>query len=323
VPFAPHYAPRPRQYDEIPVVLVLATQATSHLHHGLLDGVRLLQEATYGFRPLVVTDDVTAPALRTFEWAVEHVMAEDDWYRLSQDNWLAMAADQVRWLQQHYGTTSIVAPTTRDQSIESIWQLARQSRAPHQVASTAAQLAADGAAAPPAETAGLRGWWSALPAGRSSVVVRLAGSVVELVIHRGSGDGLLIAMSEDTAGEVARRRGWSTVTASAGRDALSGPVARRIVRAARDGLAGGGPILLLDDGAGPAAVDGTELTDGVLTVGTVSGAHTIAMSYGSSLAFGQDELGAVLDGLCEVHRRSALPVGAADRPGALAREAGR
>lgn len=306
VAFAPHYAPRPEQYDDVPVVLLVATAATRHLHQGLLDGIRLLQEATYGFRPLVITDDVTAPALHGFEWAVEHIMAEDHWVTLSPDSWLAMAAEHVTWAQDHYGAVAAHAATTPAEAVAIIQHIGRACRAPQQVVRVAADLALDSAAHQSAEVVGLRGWWAHLPKGSSVTTAHVSGESVTISVRRCSGPGLLITTEEDDAAcLVAQERGWTTVAVAPTAAGLSSTLASRAVRAARDALSATGPTLLTAGSKGAQlASNGLNLADGVLEVNGAGGL-ALRMSYGSSYQFPADELGPVLDGLQEVHRRTA------------------
>lgn len=300
-PFAPKHAPRPRFYDDVPVVLIVATGATAHLHQGLLDGLRLVQEATYGFRPLLITDDVCSPVLDDYDWAVEHIMAEDDWHRLSARNWLTMAAEQLTWARRHYGADVACAPSTREESVAAVLDLARRFRAPRKVREAAGQLA-DTATDPGGTVRGLRGWWQQLEPGSRDMPVQVAGRVLDVAVHRGH-EGLMLATDPGTRAvlEPARAQGWSTVGVDADPELW-----QRTVLAARDGLGGRGPTMLAVDGdTEPAGWQ--DIVDGLLVAGRGLDEHTVRMSYGVSLTFRPDELSTVLDGIREVHRRSTPP----------------
>lgn len=337
--FAPLGTERPRAFFEVPVVILVMTRATAQLHRALFRAVELLRESTYGFRAVLFTDDVGVAESAEVDWTLEHTMSEDEWSRVSAENWLTQAAEHLAWAQRQYGASLVLAPETPEQVRAAVARLGAAFLAAEKVRRTAATLAEqelDGLdetrELSSRRSRSVRGWWSQLGAGRSTVRAEWgAGARLKLVIdRRDPGEGLLVG-PEGEAVEAflsrGRESGFSTVTfeveqgeavdvqgglETAIRAAVevlgdSGPslfvaaAASNVDRAADRGL--DGVVRLGGQGAGQDAGRGTG-QDAGHDVGQVSAAragHELVMSYGSSLRFAPEQTVEVLTRLSRLH----------------------
>lgn len=308
LPFAPREAPKPRAFQKIPVVMIVLTRRSRHLHAGVCQAVELIREATYGFRAVVFTDDVASGAFGGVDWAIEHCLPEDALHRLQPGkNWLETAREHLAWAQREYGASLVTAPEDEESALEAVRRIAVAFRAPAKIVETAVDRAQARFTAADTVRNGLRGWWHTLPAGRSEVEISWAGARLSCVVHRpevgppGDGGALIDATGAEPSRALveARASGWSTahITAPAGHPS-SGPGLSAVVRAAGEGLCEGGPIVecAADAEATPADWVGTDAR-----LVEERGSGRLLTRVGTVVEFPWEQVGGVLRALRDAH----------------------
>lgn len=313
--FAPLGTERPRAFFEVPVVIVVMTRATARLHRALSRAVELLRESTYGFRAVLFTDDVDVARSAEVDWTLEHTMAEAEWSQVSSENWLTQAAEHLAWAQLQYGASLVLAPQTPDQVRSAIARIGAAFLAAEKVRRTAASLAEEELQdldqtqeLSSRRTDSVRGWWSELRTGRSTVRVDLgAGARLKLVVDRAEpGQGLLIGPAgsavEGFCG-AGREAGFSSVCfeAEQGEAASVQGGLETAIRAAVEVLGGAGPALFVAAASSNVDRAADRGLDGVVRLGGQGGVHELAMSYGSALDLDPSQSVEVLTRLSRLH----------------------
>ncbi len=194
--FAPRITRRPHTFYDLPVVMVVMTRHTAHLHTAILHGLELVREATYGFRAVVVTDSATGSGFSDVDWTVEHILGEREWLAVREGNWLPYAADHVLWAQNFYGASLVLAPETYDQVQHAILRVGERFQAADKVLSTARDIAEERSSAPDGSVRpGLRGWWTELGESADVLVVAEQAAVLRLRVTRGALPGVLLGQA--------------------------------------------------------------------------------------------------------------------------------
>ncbi|MFD5822077.1 hypothetical protein [Nesterenkonia xinjiangensis] len=308
MPFAPREAPKPRAFQRIPVVMIVLTRRSRHLHAGLCQAVELIREATYGFRAVVFTDDAASPAFGQVDWVVEHCLAEDSLHRLQPGkNWLETVGEHLTWAQREYGASLVLAPEDEESCLDAVRRIAVTFRAPAKIVETAVQRAQELVTRVEGVRQGLRGWWGDLPAGRTAVEFAWGGAQLSCVVHHAQRASAQPsgAVIEVTEGEVswalteAQTAEWSTaqiIGPSSGRTSGAGPLA--IARAAGEGLADGGPVVQCV--ADSAALDADWRGIDARLIGA-SGAGRLVTRVGAVVEFPREQAAEVLRALRRAH----------------------
>lgn len=241
LPFAPQATLRPRAYDDIPCVMIVATEATRELHQGLLEAVELMQSASSAFKVAVFTDTAGAGGFRSFGWAVEHCFSEVAWAELSEKDWLAMALQRLVWAQKTYGASYVMAAQSVQDAVDLLEHLGSTFEvSPAVVTAACGHLRDTIHPGSPQIHRTLRGWLDGVDTGHSLHEVSLRrGETIQIEIHR-DGRDLLVAAPTSRSDEVlldeARSDGWSTVAIDC--DGLTGGPARTldVISAVASGL---------------------------------------------------------------------------------------
>ncbi|MDS2174054.1 hypothetical protein Q7C18_15220 [Nesterenkonia sp. CL21] len=304
LPFAPREAPKPKAFQKIPVVMIVLTRRTRHLHAGVCQAVEIIRESTYGFRAVVFTDDAVSPAFGAVDWAIEHCLPEDALHRLQPGkNWLETASDHLEWAQREYGASLVLAPDDEESAVEAVHRLAVAFRAPAKIVDSACERARAGFTAAADVRHGLRGWWETLPVGRSDVVVEWSGTQISCVVHRSdtASPECVGAVIDATGREpssglaVAHASGWSTahLIGSAGQSRAA------VVRAAGEGLAGDGPVVECVTEPEALAGDWSGIDARLILE---AGRGRLVTRVGAAVDFAAEQLREVLDALRAAHR---------------------
>lgn len=324
--FAPLGTQRPRAFFEVPVVILVMTRATRRLHRAMFRAVELLRESTYGFRAVLFTDEVSVFEAAEVDWALEHTMPEAQWSQISAQNWLVQASEHLAWAQRQYGASWVLAPETPDQVRAAVARLGAAFVAPEKVRQTAASLAEeelDGLGETMALSSrrveSLRGWWSQLGSGRSTVRVDVGvgdGARLRFVVDRpesagGAGDaGLLIgphgAAVESFLG-LGRQAGYATVSfeVEEGDAAAVQGGLETAIRAAVEALGAGGPALFVAGAPSNVQRAADRGLDAVVHLGDDGAPHEMLMSYGPSAQFDAERTVEVLSQLTTIHQATA------------------
>lgn len=248
--FAPTGTLRPQTFYDLPVVMTVMTRRTLAWHPALTSAAEIIREATYGFRAVAVTDVPAEEAVRAVDWAVEHLLGEDEWAALQESNWLPAAVDHLEWARRTYGASLVIAPEGPDQVLEEISRLGAFADAPEEVLAAALERAREsmpevrsevgvagrrgesGLVSDPETGAvrgmsvehGLRGWWQQAAADGMTRCVSFGeqspSPALEVTVRAGDGAGSLIGLERDgerapeleAALRSAAAHGWSAVT---------------------------------------------------------------------------------------------------------------
>lgn len=336
--FAPLGTLRPRTFSDLPVVLAVMTERTTRLHTALTKSLELVREATYAFRMVALTDDPTSDSLRAVDWSVEHVLGESAWRMIREDNWLPAAVDHLEWARRQFGASLVIAPETPAQVHSALLKVGVLAGAPQAIVDAAGGLAdeaMEGAATaalgerdehgqdrtPAVAERSVRGWWNATSSEGSTRRVSLTpphqGRQVQVVLHHGSAEGVLITDEPDARHlcAAARADGWSTVEIQLPMSVLfAGTDQRRFLRAlilaAADGMSVVGPSLVVTGETGSAGLDLGQADISHAVAGTVhlqdNQSAQITMDYGASALTSMDDLPRVLKQLRRIHLVTAL-----------------
>lgn len=212
--FSPSRAAKPAAFDDLPVVALVASQATHWLHAALFESIDFLQRASGAFKVVVLGESGVENQVKELDWAVETYLPEWEWNQISDENWLGMAAERLDWLHHTYGTSYVVAVRSPDEALREVLNFARS-------------LAIDGAfgvaAAEhlnsrlgqhcPSEHTSLRGWIDQAPAGESEHTLMRSGEKHRVSIDRRNSEVTLV-LDEKAPGylaTLAKDRSWNVV----------------------------------------------------------------------------------------------------------------
>lgn len=257
--FGPFEAHKRERFFDTPVVLFVLPSTTASLHLALAKAADLIRVSTAGFRAVIVTDMYRSPAIDACDWPVEQLVPELAWQAHQDSNWLEYAAESVVKAQQYFGASYVLAPDTLEAARAALRLLARSFNCQDAVTDNALQLLAAEASEPEASD-GSRGGWSDVSVGEPAVrtIAEPGQGEVTVSMTRGAGRGVLLCIADSATSPLlsaANDIGMSTAVFAAAEHSSTESV-RMAVRAAADGLAFGGPILVGEELSGCTAGDG-------------------------------------------------------------------
>lgn len=258
MPFAPKSVPKPRKFDNVPVVMVVHTESNKSLVDQLYEGLHLLYEVTEGFKVLAfVSTPAGASSIQEFPWAVEHCMVEDDWDVLSDENWLIMALRRVQWAVDRWGVRFTFSPERQQDVVDALEFLGRVLRVPIGVRrDIAARVEASWANGNDDAYRGVRGAVERFEyrgIGGADISFKILGKDIRAVFDARHSASSRVAVlwgalpNQEELVEALRRDCWSIVRLSGDLSSITAKQKRRILGGASEALAPKVKLLLTPD----------------------------------------------------------------------------
>lgn len=270
VRWSPPSASTLRNYEDLPVVLIVTTRAHEGLHQAVFQAVEILQESTYAFRTIVLTEASMASSVRDFDFRVDTFFDEWEWAVLSERPWLDMVAERLKSAAGFFAAHDVVAATDRNSLLKYVQHIVVKYRASSQ-SSAAALRAVEGELAEIDSTAagslrGVKFGEDLLSDGRLRVELGRHGALI-IASSRPQGSWILLDVRSDPTHFVGRQLAENSISIHKAMSDSTPPYqARRLLQAAVRSLtshieqAGLTPITLTDVDEFESYIDITKLT---------------------------------------------------------------
>lgn len=309
MPFSALGRDRSRAHRTVPVAVVAVTSASEYFAASFFEALKFLSESSEKFRVVLVGDAARPDIAKRFGWAVEHIHSERD--AVDREDWLKLADQRVRWVASVYGAHYVDAPTSSNDVSRLLVELSAAFGVDRRLAAVAVDHFArlHGENGTPAFRVGWRGWLDTVSPGGSVHSVDIgAGHVVDVRVHRGSVDGVILCLGRNFGGELSpvdeglRLLGWHSV--EVGGDAvLPHEVVSEALLAVRDAFAEGGYVVLV----APARESIAELyadrgCNAAVWASEYAGRLTVTTSFGRTIDVREADAAGVLARLAEVRR---------------------
>lgn len=256
VAFAPFEAHRPEPFHTLPVVVLVLTERTQNFHREFVQAVDLLRISTAAFRPLLFTDTAQSPAIRSCDWPVEQCIPEE--HIPQSENWLAVAANHLRWSVRYFGATYVFAPQNIEQAVSLLEEISKAYNAEPAVRATGITALSHAQTFHDAFGYTSRGAWEQLPQGEHpQTFTSRSGQVLQAVLRKtpqARGVFLSFTRQTDALRDLAQSTGWNSLALDV-RSSRSWPFAGRVLKAGAQALANGGATVLVGENIAMPKID--------------------------------------------------------------------